>query len=114
MKFENLLLTIRNKQLKKKRQQQTNLENQSKIPEKSLDEDDNLSKYDAIWNELDAIDDYISEGIRIRSKCDWYEHSEKSINSFLNFEKQRGAQNNKKTSLLVIRKLQTRHIYQNV
>ena len=33
---------------KEKRQQQTNLENQLKILEKSLDEDDNLSKYNAI------------------------------------------------------------------
>ena len=34
-----------------------------------------------------------AEGPRIRSKCDWYEHGEKSTNSFLNLEKQRGSQN---------------------
>ena len=27
--------------------------------------------------ELDSIYDEIAEGIRIRSKCDWYEHGEK-------------------------------------
>ena len=62
---------------KEKRQQRINLENQLKILEKSLDEDDKLSKCNAIKNELDAIYDHITEGIRIRSKCDWYEHSEK-------------------------------------
>ena len=68
------------------------MENQLKILEKCLDEDDNLSKYNAIKNELAAIYDHITEGIRIRSKCDWYEHREKSAKSFLNLEKQRGAQ----------------------
>ena len=72
---------------KEKRQQRTNLENQLKILEKSLDEDDNLSKYNAIKNELDAIYDHITEGICVRSKCDWYEHSEKSTKLFLNLEK---------------------------
>ena len=52
---------------KEKRQQQTNIENQLKILEKSLDEDDNLSKYNAMKNELDASYDHTREGIRIRS-----------------------------------------------
>ena len=63
-----------------------------KILEKSLHKDDNLSKYNASTNELDAIHDHITEGIRIRSKCNWYEHSKKSTKFFLNLEKQRGAQ----------------------
>ena len=50
MKFENLLLTLRNKQLKKN-QQSTYLENQLKILEKCLDKDDNLSKYNVIKND---------------------------------------------------------------
>ena len=37
--------------------------------------------------------DHITKGIRIRSKCDWYEQSEKSKKHFLNLEKQRGSQN---------------------
>ena len=40
---------------KEKRRQRTNLENQLKVLEKSLDEDDNLSKYNSIKSELDAI-----------------------------------------------------------
>ena len=78
---------------KEKRQRQTNLKNQLKILEKCLDEDDNLSEYNAIKNESDAIYDHIAEGMSIRSKCDWYEHSENSTKFFLNLETQRGAQN---------------------
>ena len=73
---------------KGKWQQRTNLENQLKILEKNLDEEDNLSKYNNIKNELDAIYDSITEGIRIRSKCNWYEHSQKLTKYFLNLEKQ--------------------------
>ena len=81
------------------------MENQLKILEKCLDEDDNLSKYNAIKNELDAIYDHVTEGIRINSKCEWYEHSEKSTKFFLNLEKRRGAQNKIKNLLMTIRKL---------
>ena len=43
-------------------------------------------------NELDTTYDHITDDIRIRSKCDWYEHSEKSTKFFLNLEKQRLAE----------------------
>ena len=76
MKFENLLLTIPNKE--QKWQQITNLENQLKILQKRLDEDDNLGKYNSIKNELDAIYDCITEVICIRSKCGWYMNTEKN------------------------------------
>ena len=66
---------------KEKRQLKTNLENQLKKLEGKLDED-NLSKYDSVKNELDEIYDHIAEGIRIRSKCDWYEHDKKSTKFF--------------------------------
>ena len=81
------------------------MENQLKMLEKCLDEDDNLSKHNAIKNELDAIYDHITETIRIRSKCKWYEHSEKSTKFLFNLEKQRGVQNTIKKLLLTIRKL---------
>ena len=97
---------------KKKRQQRANLENQLKELEKNLDED-NLSKYNSIKNELDVIYDHITEGMRIRSKCNWYEHGEKSKHLFFNLEKQRGSQNTIKNLLLMIKKLQTKHLFQN-
>ena len=81
------------------------MENQLKILEKCLDEDDNPTKYNEIRNELDAFYDHILEGIHIRSKYEWYEHSKKSTKFFLNLEKQRGAQNKIKNLLLTIRKL---------
>ena len=77
---------------KEKRQQRTNLENQIKELEGKLDEE-NLSKYNSVKNELDKIYDHIAEGTRIRSKCDWYEHGEKLTKFFLNLEKQQGSQN---------------------
>ena len=76
---------------KKKQQQRAKLENQLKELEKNLDED-NLSKYNSIENELDVIYDHITEGMRIRSKCNWYKRGEKSKHFFLNLEKQRGSQ----------------------
>ena len=95
LKYEVRKFTINyTKQIakEKKRQQRTNLENQLKILEKCLDEDDNPTKYNEIRNELDAIYDHILEDIHIRSKCEWYERSKKSTKFFLNLEKQRGAQ----------------------
>ena len=44
----------------------------------------NLGKYNSIKNVLNAIHDHIAEGIRIRSKCNWYEHTKKSTIFFLN------------------------------
>ena len=85
LKYEVQKFTINyTKQIaKEKRQQRIKLENQFKILEKDLDENDNLSKYNNIKNELDAIFDHITDGIRIRSKCNRYEHNEKSTSFFL-------------------------------
>ena len=70
-----------------------NLQSELKKLEISLDDANNLGKYDSINNELDAIYDHIAEGIRIGSKCDWYEHGKKLTKFFLNLEKQQGTQN---------------------
>ena len=88
LKYEVLKFTINyTKQIaKEKRQQRTIPENQLKILEKNLDEDDNLSRYNNIKNELDAIYDNMTEGICIRSKCNWYKHSKKII-FFFKFRK---------------------------
>ena len=70
-----------------------------------MNEDDNLIKYNAIKNELDAIYDHITEGIGIRSKREWYEHSEKSTKFLLNLEKQRRAQGTIKKVIVDDKKL---------
>ena len=41
---------------------------------------------------LDEIYEKKAKGIRIRSKCNWYEHGEKSTKFFLNLEKHRAIQ----------------------
>ena len=56
-------------------------------------DEDNLSKHGSVKNELGEIYDHIAEGMRIRSKCDWYEHGKKSTIFFFNLKKQRGSQN---------------------
>ena len=94
LKYEVRKFTIKyTKHIAKEKQQlKTNLENQLKKLEGKLDED-NLSKYDSVKNELDKIYSHIAEGARIRSKCNWHEHGEKSTKFFLSLEKQRGSQN---------------------
>ena len=67
---------------KEKKQTILNLESELKKLEISLDDANTLGKYHCIKNELDAIYDHIAEGIRIRNKCDWYEHGEKSTKFF--------------------------------
>ena len=46
---------------KEKLQERMNLEKQLKIPEKNLDEGDNLSKYNNIKNQLDAVYEHITK-----------------------------------------------------
>ena len=53
---------------KEKWQQIKNLENQLKNLEKSLDEN-TLSKYNSVQNQLDVIYDHIAKGIQIRANA---------------------------------------------
>ena len=50
-------------------------------------------EYTETNEKLDKIYQEKTNGIRIRSKCDWYEHREKSSKFFLNLEKSRAVQN---------------------
>ena len=58
-----------------------------------MERSENLRKFERLKSDLELIYDHIAEGIRLRSKCDWYEQGEKSTKFFLNLEKQRGNQN---------------------
>ena len=86
LKYEVRKFTINcTKEIAKEQQQQRILKylaTELTILEKNLDQDDKLSKYNNIKNELDAIYDHITEGIRIRSKSNWYEHSKKLTKIF--------------------------------
>ena len=53
----------------------------------------NNPEYTEINEKLDKIYQKKANGIRIRSKCNWYEHGEKSSNFFLDLEKSRAVQN---------------------
>ena len=59
------------------------LENKFKKQENSTNYIENL-KYIDFRNKLDKIYEQKINGTRIRSKCDWYEYSEKSSKFFLN------------------------------
>ena len=57
------------------------------------------SKYITCKSKLDQLYKGKANGIRIRSKCDWYEYGEKSTKFFLNLEKFRAHQNKTKNKL---------------
>ena len=50
-----------------------------------------LEEYHTYKNELESIYNYITEGITLHSKVDWYEYGEKSSKYFLNLEKRKKA-----------------------
>ena len=64
------------------------LEDKIKLLEENLN-DNNLEDYNKCKNALDILYDNITAGIKIRSRCSWYKHGEKSSKFFLNLEKQR-------------------------
>ena len=87
------------------------LENKLKKLENNTNCMENLEYIDC-RNKLDKIYEQIINGIRIRSKCDWYEHREKSSKFFLSLEKTISTQStirniakDKKKTLHVIKKL---------
>ena len=63
MKFENVRLITQ--------RQWINLEQELKNVENLLISEESRKRYSHYKNELETIDDHISDGIRIRSKCEW-------------------------------------------
>ena len=64
---------------KKGNKQRINLALKLKNLESNLNSEENRKVYNHYKNDLETIHDYIADGIKIRSKCEWYEHGEKSI-----------------------------------
>ena len=95
LKYEIRKFTINyfKKLAKERKENKTLLESKLKELEGNLNTEDNIQSHNIYKKEHDSIYDHITEGIRIRSKCDWYEHGEKSTKFFLNLEKKRGNQN---------------------
>ena len=50
-----------------------------------------IQEYHKSKHQLEEIYDYITQGIILRSKVDWYEHGEKSSRYFLHLEKRNKA-----------------------
>ena len=69
------------------------LESELKELQGNLNTEDNIQIYKRYQKELDSIYDHITECIKIRSKCEWYERGEKSTKFFLNLDEKRGNQN---------------------
>ena len=61
--------------------------------ENDLSSEENRKLYNHYKNELETIYDHIAGGIKIKRKCEWYEHGEKSTKFFINLEKKRDVQN---------------------
>ena len=72
---------------KKERIIQTNLENRIKTLEQSLKNEGDFYAYNLCKLELEHISDKKAEGAKLRCKCEWYQHGEKSTKFFLNLEK---------------------------
>ena len=72
---------------KKKRLERDLLESELKTLQENLHFNDNFEKYNIFITKLEQIYDDIAEGIKVRTKTQWYEGGEKSSNFFLNLEK---------------------------
>ena len=75
-----------------RKQHKIDLEQKLKNFEKNLTSEENRKLYNHYKSELETIYDHIADDIKIRSKCEWYEHGEKSTKFFLNLVKKRGVQ----------------------
>ena len=106
LKYEihRFIIDYKKRKAKQKREQQAYLESELKTLENNLESSENLIKYESLKNDLESIYDHIAEGVKLRSKCDWYEQDKKSTKFFWNLEKQRGNQN-KIQKLIVNEKL---------
>ena len=61
-----------------RKQHKIDLEQKLKNLENNWTSEENRKLYNHYKNELETIYDHIANGIRIRSKCGWYEHGRKS------------------------------------
>ena len=73
--------------LRKKEKKELELESKLKILEKCLSYDKDIEEYHKYKADLDKSYDNIAEGVKIRSRCQWYKENEKSAKYFLNLEK---------------------------
>ena len=76
-----------------KREKVSSLEKKLKDLEQNLNNEEAKLQYNSFKDELNDIYEEISNGIKIRSRCNWYELGEKSNKYLLNLEKSRAHKN---------------------
>ena len=79
--MRQLLMKYFNKKAAERKSKRISLENSVKQIEIKISTNSNeelLEQYNKAKNELEPLYDYITEGIILQSKTDWYEHGEKS------------------------------------
>ena len=94
LKYEICCFTIKfSKDLRKaEKSKQYSLENKLKLLESNLNCDINSVEYINCKNQLEETYNDNAEGIKVRSKCQWYEEGEKLTKFFLNLEKTKATQ----------------------
>ena len=102
LKFEIRRFTIDFSKLyaKKQRQEILKLESNLKYFESHHQNYENHDEYISCKNKLDLIYEGKAKGIKVRSRCDWYEHGEKSTKFFLNLEKYHATQSDIRSILV--------------
>ena len=85
-KIQKLTIDYSKTAAKIRKQQKIDLEQKLKNLENNLTSEQNRKLYNHYKNKLETIYDHIADGIRIRSKCEWYELG---VKFFLNLEKKR-------------------------
>ena len=85
---------------KNQRQERIKLETNLKYYESYLPNFKDHKDYISCKNKLDSIYEEKIRGIKIRSRCDWYEYGEKSSKFFLNLEKFHAVQSQVRSILI--------------
>ena len=65
------------------------METKIKNLQQNIINEDKFNEYKTAKDELENFYDNMATGVKIRSKCDWYQYGEKSTKYFLNLEKQK-------------------------
>ena len=80
------------KAVKQSRSKTDALEEKLKSLEENLNNEENICLYKIYKKKLEEIIDDVADGVRVKSRYQWYKVGEKSSKFFLNLEKQRGFQ----------------------
>ena len=89
MKFARLPLIFLKKLAQNSCKLQRDLETKIKNLEQNIINEDKLNEYKTVKDKLENFYDNIAAGVKIHSKCDWYQYGEESTKYFLNLEKQK-------------------------